>query len=243
MPDLAGWIVLLGGALAGSVLGGVAGFGAGVVLLPLVAWTLGLRAAVPVLTTTMLVGNLSRYWWSRRDVDGAVVLRYLVGSVPATVLGAILYAGVASEWLGRIIGLFLVAAVPLRRLLTSRWFRMRRAHFVSLGAAIGFLSSLVVTTGPVSAPFFLAYGLRRGAFIATESACAVVMHVVRGAVLARYRLLALDTLVLGLALGATMFVGSWIARRLLERMSERLFLAVIETLLVVLGLQFLLRPG
>jgi len=48
VPDAAGWALLDGGALAGSLIGGVAGFGAGVLLLlPLIAWTLGVRAAAP----------------------------------------------------------------------------------------------------------------------------------------------------------------------------------------------------
>jgi uncharacterized membrane protein YfcA len=242
MPDLLGWIVLVGGALAGSVMGGVAGFGAGVILLPLVAWTLGFRATVPVLTVTMLVGNLSRVWWSRRDVDRAVIARFLAGAVPATALGAVLYAGVATEWLGRIIGGFLIAAVPLRRALASGRFTMRLGYFPPLGAGIGLLSSLVVTTGPVNTPFFLAYGLRRGAYIGTEAVCAAAMHVTRGAVLVRYALLTWETVALGLVLGGTMFLGSWLARRMLERMSDRVFLLLVEALLVLLGLQFLLVP-
>jgi hypothetical protein len=39
-----------------------------------------------------------------------------------------------------------------------------------------------------------------------------------------------------------MFAGSWIARRLLDRMTDRVFLVVVETLLVLMGLQFLLVP-
>ena len=39
-----------------------------------------------------------------------------------------------------------------------------------------------------------------------------------------------------------MFGGAWIGRRLLDRMSDRVFLAVLEALLVVMGLQFLLIP-
>jgi len=50
------------GALAGSLVGGVAGFGTGIIMLPLVAWVLGLRSAVPVLTVTMALGNLARIW-------------------------------------------------------------------------------------------------------------------------------------------------------------------------------------
>jgi uncharacterized membrane protein YfcA len=68
------------------------------------------------------------------------------------------------------------------------------------------------------------------------------MHVTRGATLARYRLITWDVLLIGLVLGLVMFAGSWVGRRLLDRMSDRVFLAVIEALLVVMGLQFLLAP-
>jgi hypothetical protein len=68
------------------------------------------------------------------------------------------------------------------------------------------------------------------------------MHLTRGATLARYRLVTTDVIVIGLVLGVVMVAGSWIGRRLLDRMSDRAFLAVIEALLVVMGLQFLLFP-
>lgn len=242
MPDPLVWLILVGTALVGSIVGGVAGFGAGVILLPIVAWTLGVRAAVPVLTVTMMLGNISRIWWSRRETDLRVVGRFLLGAVPATALGATLYAVAPSEWLGRAIGVFLLGAVPLRRLLSSNFFRVRLVHFSFLGGAVGFLSGLVVATGPVVTPFFLAYGLRRGAFIATEAVCAFAMHVTRGLALARYALLTWEAVAVGLVLGSTMFAGAWIGRRLLDRMGDRVFLAVIEGLLVVMGLQFLLVP-
>ncbi|MBI2204043.1 MAG: sulfite exporter TauE/SafE family protein [Candidatus Rokubacteria bacterium] len=242
MPDTFGWLVLLGTALAASILGGVAGFGAGVVLLPVVAWTLGLRAAVPVLTVTMLVGNLSRLWWSRGEVDRAASVRFLAGAVPATALGAVLYAGTPTTALSLVIGAFLLASVPLRRFLFTPIVQVRLRHFPIIGAVFGFLSSLVVATGPVVTPFFLAYGLRRGAYIATEAVCAFGMHLTRGVVLTRYALLTWDTIAIGCVLGGTMFAGSWLGRRLLDRMSDRVFLHVIEALLIVMGLHFLLYP-
>jgi hypothetical protein len=242
LPDPITWLVLLVTAVAGSVLGGVAGFGAGVLLLPVVAWTLGLRAAVPVMTVTMLVGNLSRIWWSRHDLDRPVCFRFLAGAIPATAVGAILYAGTPTAALSVLIGAFLLASVPLRRFLSSPLVQVRLRHFPVIGLVFGLLSSLVVTTGPVVTPFFLAYGLRRGAYIATEAVCAFGMHLVRGVVLARYTLLTWETVAIGCVLGATMFSGAWLGRRLLDRMSDRVFLRVIEGLLVVMGLQFLLFP-
>ena len=86
MPDLLGWLVLGAGAVVASTVGGVAGFGDGIIMLPLMAWVVGVRSAVPVLTVTMLVGNLSRIWWSRGEIDRAVVLRFALGAMPATVV-------------------------------------------------------------------------------------------------------------------------------------------------------------
>jgi len=242
LPDAPTWVALLVTALAGSVLGGVAGFGAGVLLLPVVAWTLGLRAAVPVMTVTMLVGNLSRIWWSRRDLDTAVCWRFLAGAIPATTVGAMMYAGAPTAALSLLIGCFLLASVPLRRFLSSPVVQVRLRHFPLIGAVFGLLSALVVTTGPVVTPFFLAYGLRRGTYIATEAVCAFGMHLTRGAVLTRYALVTWDTLAVGCVLGTVMFAGAWVGRRLLDRMSDRVFLRVIEGLLIVMGLQFLLFP-
>jgi len=242
MPDPIGWAVLVVGALLGSLVGGVAGFGTGIIMLPLVAWVLGLRSAVPVLTVTMAIGNLARIWWSRGEVDRAVVLRFAVGAVPATALGTVIYVGAPAEWLGRFVGVFLIASVPLRRILATDLFRMRLRHFPMLGVAVGLISGRVVTTGPLNTPFFLAYGLRRSAYVGTEAVCAMVMHLSRGAALARYALLTWETFAVGAVLGATMFAGSWLGRRLLDRMSDRVFLGIIEGLLLVMGLHSLVFP-
>jgi uncharacterized membrane protein YfcA len=240
--DGVAWTVIVAGALGGSVIGGVAGFGAGITLLPILVFVLGARTAIPVLTVTMVLGNLSRIWWSRHDVNPRVALTFLAGAIPATALGAILFAGVSGEWLGRAIGAFMLAAVPLRRVLQSGGLRVRLPYFPLVGAGVGMLSAVVVTTGPVATPFFLAFGLRRAAYIGTEGVCTMLMHVTRGAVFARYALLTWEAVALGCVLGSIMFFGSWIARRLMERMSEQVFLWIVEGLLVVMGLQALLFP-
>ncbi len=242
MPDPATWAILVVTALVGSTVGGVAGFGAGVILLPVLALVLGVRTAVVTLTVAMLLGNTARIWWSRADIQWPIVARYALGAVPGTALGVLLFAEASTASLSAIIGAFLIAAVPLRRLLLTRNFRVRLAHFGPLGAVVGAMSALVVTTGPVITPFFLAYGLRRGAYIATEASCALVMHVVRGAGFAKLALLSRETALLGLMLGVTMFIGAWLGRRIVDRLSERAFLAAIEALLLLMGLHFLFFP-
>ncbi|HET7876559.1 MAG TPA: sulfite exporter TauE/SafE family protein [Methylomirabilota bacterium] len=242
MPDLGGWLLLAVGAIVASTIGGVAGFGTGVIMIPLIAWTLGVKATVPVLTVAMLLGNSARVWFSRREIERRVVGAFLVGAIPTGMLGAMLYSRIEGEWIGRILGVFLLSAVPLRRWLAARHVRVRLRHFPLVGGAFGFLSSLVGATGPVMSPFFLGYGLRRGAYIATDALCTVGTYVTRGVVFQRYDLMTAPVVAVGLYLGVVMIGGAWVGRRLLDRMSERAFLLVVEILIVAAGLQFLLWP-
>ncbi len=107
--------------------------------------------------------------------------------------------------------------------------------------AASFLSALLGSVGPVMAPFFLAYGLVKGAYIGTEALSTVVMHITK---LVAYRessiLTRLDVLI-GLAIGPIMILGSFLGKRIVDRLPERVFIAIIEAVLVTAGLIFLIR--
>lgn len=242
MPSLAGTVLLLVAALPTAVLGGVVGFGTGLAMLPLVVWTIGVRASVPVLSMALLVGNVSRAWWSRDELDWRVIGAYSAGAVPLAVLGSLVYVGARLEWLSRLMGLVMLLAVPLRRWLDRGPRRMRLRHFPALGAVTGFLSALVAAIGPVNTPFFLGYGLRRGAYVGTEAVCAAAVHVTKTLIYGRYALLTPEGGGLGLAVGAVMFAGAYLGRQVLERMSDRAFVTAVEVLIVGLGLLFVLHP-
>ena len=188
------------------------------------------------------MGNLSRAWWSRDELDWRVIGAYLLGAAPLAALGAVLYTATPPEWLSRLMGLVLLSALPLRRWLERGPRRMRLRHFPLLGAATGLLSALVAATGPVNMPFFLGYGLRRGAYVGTDAVCAAGVHLVKTLVYGRYALLTPETGALGLGIGAVMFVGAFVGRLILERMSDRSFVVALEVLVTGLGLLFLVRP-
>ncbi len=52
--------VLFAAAFIAAVISGAAGFGGGLLLLPLLVQTVGVIHAVPLLTIVQLIGNLSR---------------------------------------------------------------------------------------------------------------------------------------------------------------------------------------
>ena len=219
-------------------LSAVAGFGGGVLLLPVFTALFGLRAAVPVLTLAQLSSNGSRVWLNRHDLRWPIIGRFALGAVPFALAGGLLLAAAPLAPLKRLLGVFLLVVVAWRRLNPHPRKPSTRA-FVGVGAASGLGSALLGSVGPLTAPFFLAYGLVRDAYIGTEAACALTMHLTKLIAYGAGSLLNPQVLLLGIALTPATLAGAWAGKRTVNRISDRLFVRLVEVGLVAAGLLFL----
>lgn len=242
-PDIFAIPAVVLAALVASTLAAVAGFGGAVVMLPVLVWAFGVRDAIPILTVAQLLGNLSRVWFNRSELSWRVVGWFAIGAVPAAALGGAIFATAPAAALVRGLGVFFLAVVGYRHTRWGKEARLTLHGFLPLGAISGMLSALLGSVGPFMAPFFLSYGLIKGAYIGTEATSTVTMHVVKLGVYGGYALLSLESVAVGLAIGGVMFAGSYLGKRLLNRVPERMFPRIIEGVLVVAGLLFLIRGG
>jgi uncharacterized membrane protein YfcA len=225
-------------AFALAVLSAVAGFGGGVLLLPVFTAMFGLRVAVPVLTITQLASNGGRVWFNRHELRWALIARFGAGAVPLAIAGALLLAAAPLAVLKRILGVFLLAVVAWRHLRRQPRAPSDNA-FVAVGAASGAGSALLGSVGPLTAPFFLAKGLVRAAYVGTEAACALVMHLAKIAGYGAGALLTTRVLLLGAALVPATLAGAWCGKALVGRMSEKVFVRLVEAGLIVAAVLFL----
>ena len=230
-------------AFVAATLAAVTGFGGAAVLLPVLAAVFGVREAIPILTVAQLIGNGSRVWFNRREVDWRVVGWFALGAVPFAFAGGFLFARAPLSALTRLLGVFLILVVVWRRLHPGPPRRPPLKSFAALGAGSAFLSALLGSVGPIMATFFLAFGLVRGAYIGTEAMSTVVMHVVKLVAYGQGSLLTDRAVVAGLALGPIMVLGSWSGKRIVDRLPERVFVLLVELTLVAAGLLFLIRGG
>jgi uncharacterized protein len=230
------WLLLGGAALLASTLAAVAGFGGAAVLLPVLVATFGVRDAIPILTVAQLVGNASRVWFNRREVAVPVVGWFALGAVPLALLGGVLFAAAPLGALQRLVGAVLLVMVVWRHFPRAAAWRPRVRAFATIGAVFSFVSALVGSVGPLMAPFFLAYGLVKGAYIGTEALATVVMHVTKLAAYQGAAVLTVRSVGVGLALGPIMIAGSYVGKGILERLPERVFVVIIELVLVGAGL-------
>ena len=201
----------------------------------------GVREAIPILTIANLVSNLSRVAFNRREIVLPVVGWFSLGAVPLALTGAVLFTLTPTGLLTRGLGAFLLGTVAWRRLLPRPPRLERAAWFVPLGAVFGFLAGLLEGVGPLMAPFFLAHGLVRGAYIGTDALSTVFMQISKLAVFGGADILGPRVLTAGLMLAPFMVAGAYAGKRIVDHVPERVFVILIEITLVVAGVGFLLR--
>ena len=241
MPGIWHWILISLVALTASSLAGVTGFGGAAVLLPALVATFGVREAIPILTVAQLIGNGSRAWFNRRELDWPVVAWFAIGGVPTAFLGGLLFAKAPLAALTRGLGAFLLLVVVWRHAKPRAERKFPIQAFAGIGAAASFLSALLGSVGPVMAPFFLAYGLVKGAYIGTEALATVVMHVTKLVAYRQTAVLTKSGVLVGLLLGPIMILGSFLGKRIVDKLPERVFVLLIEAVLIIAGLLFLIR--
>jgi uncharacterized membrane protein YfcA len=221
-----------------ALLSAVAGFGGGVLLLPVFTALFGLRMAVPMLTLTQVSSNAFRVWLNRSELHGRLIGWFALGAVPFAVAGGLLLAHAPLGPLKRLLGVFLIGVVIWRR--RDRHPRKPADRtFAAVGAASGLGSALLGSVGPLTAPFFLACGLTRGAYIGTEAASALTMHLSKIAAYGAGELLTRRVLLFGLALTPATLAGAWVGKHIVGRISERVFVILVEGGLIVAGVLFL----
>ena len=231
-------LVLLLGLLAGTV-GGVIGFGTSIMLMPALVLVFGPREAVPIMAVASIMANASRVavWW--RDVDWRCALAYSVTAAPAAALGAATLLRLPPGAIEAVLGLFFIAMVPLRRWMSRQQWRFGLAHMALVGAVVGYITGVVVSTGPINTPFFLAYGLVKGAFLATEALGSLAVFLAKAVTFGSFGALPAASVGKGLVIGSAIMVGSWLAKRWVLRIDAVQFRWLIEGMLLLAGLTML----
>ncbi len=232
--------VLAVGLVAGTI-SGIVGTGSSIMLMPVLVYQYGPKQAVPIMAIAAIMSNLSRIlaWW--RDVDWRACAAYSVTGIPAAALGARTLLTLPSHAVDISIGLFLIAMVPARHWLARHEFKLSLWHVALGGAVIGYLTGIVVSTGPLSVPLFLFYGLSKGAFLATEAASSLGLYVSKSVTFQRFGALTPDVAIQGLIAGSSLMAGAFIAKPLLVKLNADVFRLVMDGIMLLAGASMLVN--
>lgn len=214
--------------------------GLGLLLLPALITAVGPREAIPILAIVQFSSNLSRivaHWQVTRKEVG---IWYAVGALPMALLGTVVFNHSSPQVLTGIVGLYMLLMPAIRRFNRIN-FVLPPKGFVFVGAGASFFSAILGVVGPILAPFFLALGLSKGAYIGTDALGSVITH---GSKVIGYlgnHLLSWQMIGIGLGLSPLAWVGTLVGKWALHFVKDHHFALLIDGVSVLSGIWLLWR--
>ena len=222
-------------AIVAAVIGGMGGFGTGIILTAALVPVIGVKALVPVLAVAGVIINAGRFWFYRASLDRRALAVVLAASLPFLVLGTWIYTVLDARALGTVLGLAVIGSIPLRRLLKKRDVTLGSAGLAAGAGVFGLASGVATGTGVILVSLLLGAGLSGPAVLATDALVTIALDFCKALLFQRFDLLDTEALFTGIVIGVATIPGSALAAWLVQRVGARLHVLFMEGLILIGG--------
>ena len=234
--SLAAYASLCMAALAGSLVSASIGLGGGVLTLAVMALVLPPTVLLPIHGVVQASSNGFRALLLRPHIRLHVLLPFAAGTSLGVWVGGNLAISLEVWLLQLILALFVLYATWVPGFRSNRPGNWK---FFGCGTGSGFVTMFVGGTGPLVAPFVSAAFDKRQQVVATHATLMTFQHVLKVIFfgLAGFNGAVYLPLLIGLLLSGV--IGTWIGRRVLNKLNERLFRRIMRWVLTALAAQLL----
>lgn len=236
MPEVdATFYILVGGSFLAALCNAAFSAGGAMIILAVTSTVLPVAAIVPI-HSTLLIGSTSTrtlFFW--RDIDWKIAGPFLIGSIFAVAIGARVYVELPESIIATAISIVMLVAIWLPQI----GWRPKLKH---PWAIVGFIHSLLSTLfayGALLHAIILHTDLRRRQIVGTMAASLTGMSILK---ISGYTLNGFDykpyLRVIVFSIAAA-FVGTWVGKMVIDRISEAVFRTVFRALVTVTALRLL----
>ena len=229
------YVLVAVSALFAGVLGGIAGYGSGVLVLMVLVPIVGAHVAVPVVSAAAILSNASRLWvfWKECDVKKALVI--LAFAVPTTTIGAWWFTRLTGKDAMILIGSVLVAMVPLRYYVTRLKWQLDNKQLAVAAAGYGILTGTASGAGVMLISMLMWAGLTGTAVIATDAMVTLVLVMIKSLTFHTFGSLPVSSMLLALLIGLSGTPGAFIAKWLAGHLSLKQHTAILDGVVILAG--------
>ena len=217
-----------------ATLSGITGLGGGTVLIAVI-YAIGLLpvVAVPLHAGVQLASNASRTVAYLDHVDWPSLRWFLLGCIPAPFIVAPLILRADPNVIRLTMAVFIVLAMWPQVMSGIRLHG--RTGMVAAGVLAGGVGMIVGATGMLIAPIFLREAWAKQRVIATLAVCQTCAHVLKITAFASYGYNVFEYWYWLLPMVVAVIAGTWLGRRLHERLDEEQFRGLFRAILVILA--------
>lgn len=225
--------------IVAAVVGGIGGFGTGIILTAALAPLIGVKNVIPVMAVAGAIINSGRFWFYRASVQRRTLALVLACALPFLVLGTWIYSVLDARAIGTVLGVAVLASIPLRRVLIRRKIALGETGLAIGSGVFGLATGVTSGVGVILVSLLLGAGLSGQAVLATDALVSIALDVCKAALFQRFSLLDEQILFTGVVIGIATIPGSAIAAWLVNRMHAHLHVLFIESLVMVGGASLL----
>lgn len=227
-------LVALCALLAGTI-GGIAGYGTGLLMPLVLVPIIGAEPVVPIIGLSALFTNGSRILAFHKDLDARRAFLIVIMALPTCMLGAYGYTFLTGRGAALVIGIFLISMVPTRLYLKRMQVRLSGTGLAAAGAGYGILVGGTAGSGVILLSILMASGLNGRAVIATDAAISLALGIVKSGVFQALSALPASSWIMAAIIGISATPGAFIAKRLTQALPIQIHNAILDAAIICGG--------
>lgn len=233
--DLAFCAILMATSFGAAVLGGVTGYGTGLLLPPVLLTIVDPRYVVPIISLSSLVTNGSRVAAFFDDLDRRKAFIVSAMALPTCIVGAFGYTLLSGAGVSILIGSVLICLVPLRRGLTRLHGNLSNKGLATASLGYGLVTGGTSGAGVMLLTILLAAGLHGRAVIATDAIISLMTGLTKTLVFQSAGSLPISAWIMAGIIGVSALPGPFIAKRLTRDLSQSTHATILDGIVIFGG--------
>jgi uncharacterized membrane protein YfcA len=229
-------IVFLILALLAEILGTVGGFGSSVFFVPFANFYFDFHTVLGLTALFHLSSNFSKIWLFRKGLNWKIILNIGIPSVVFVIIGGVLSKFIDTVYLQIALSVFLITFSLLFLIKKDLVFKTGRRETWIGGSLSGFFAGLLGTGGAIRGLTMAAFNLEKSIFVATSAAIDMGIDLARSFVYFFNGYLNKTTLIYIPFLLIIGFIGTYIGKFLLSKISQVNFKTISLILIMIIGL-------
>ena len=228
-------------ALFSEIAGTISWFGSSSILLPIAHQFFDYKNAIILIAIYHIFWNTSRLVLTYKHLDKKIFLLFGLPSVIATILGASLVESIDPNYLKLALGI-LLSIFALYLLWEPQFHIEPTPLFGRVGWFLSWFTAGIIWTGGVLRwAFMTLFGLSKERYIATIASIAILVDVTRIPIYFWQGFLAGEYLIYIPLLLFIAFIGSFIGRMIVKRLSSQLLRKIILITIILMGIHLWLQ--
>lgn len=228
-------------ALLAEVLGTVGGFGSSLFFVPMAAYFMDFQSVLGITALFHVSSNLSKIILFKKGVDRFLLINMGIPAVLLVIIGALLSNTFEEKYLEFGLGALLILLSSFLLLFQNFQWKPTRSNAIIGGVLSGFLAGLLGTGGAIRGMALASFRLKMEVFIATSALIDLAIDASRSVVYVGQGYVTASMLYLIPLLIGVSFIGTYIGKKILERISEDRFRIIVLGLVFIQGVMILIR--